>query len=251
MIIIPCYNDQNSLNSIVESISYYFPYLDILVVDDGSLPPVVQPDLLNVAVLRHSKNLGLGEAVRSGIRYAQKYEYSGLIKIDADGQMDVSFLPLFVCSIEQGADIVHGHFDKLTPISIRFDDYVFTKIANFYSLTPLGSILAEYRGYSKHMFSQILNNESITRWGSPFVTMQLSTQNVISIDGSVKYIKNRSFRGKDMLQLRKELIKQCAISRKNNFFHYLLLLPVSFILGVHMCLNLMINPKQNSLLKRK
>lgn len=63
-----------------------------------------------VAVIRHAVNLGVGGAVKTGYRAALDDGMDIVVKIDGDGQMDPSLLPLFVDPIARGeADYTKGN----------------------------------------------------------------------------------------------------------------------------------------------
>jgi len=63
-----------------------------------------------VKVLRHKKNKGVGGAVVSGYREALKDKMEIILKVDGDGQMDPTLIPLFIAPIINGeADYTKGN----------------------------------------------------------------------------------------------------------------------------------------------
>ncbi len=65
------------------------PDLDVLVVDDGSRDSTARvAALADVKVARLPFNLGVGAAVRTGLRYAVDQGYQRVVVVDADGQHD-------------------------------------------------------------------------------------------------------------------------------------------------------------------
>jgi dolichol-phosphate mannosyltransferase len=88
--------------------------LHVLVVDDGSTDDtadVTQTLARTYAYLnlvRHPANLGLGRAVRTGLRYAQDHEYAIAALMDADLSQDPADLPRLVRAVAAGADLVVG-----------------------------------------------------------------------------------------------------------------------------------------------
>src|SRR4051812_7543415 len=77
-IIIPAYNEENAIVSVVERIRdamEEFPFaFEILIVDDGSRDKTAeQARTTNARVIQHRQNRGYGEALKTGIRHA-KYE---------------------------------------------------------------------------------------------------------------------------------------------------------------------------------
>ena len=112
-IIIPCYNEKNTIKTIIEKvIKVEPPNKQIIVVDDysndGSIDEIkkiveLYPD---IHVIFHDQNFGKGKAIRSGIE-AVKNEV--VIIQDADLEYDPSeYLNLMFPFVDAQADIVYG-----------------------------------------------------------------------------------------------------------------------------------------------
>jgi glycosyltransferase involved in cell wall biosynthesis len=85
-IIIPAYNEAESIGSVVQQVRGLYPSAEIIVIDDGSSDHTDQAAVASGArVYAHPYNIGNGAAVKSGIRIA-----SGdiLVFMDGDGQHD-------------------------------------------------------------------------------------------------------------------------------------------------------------------
>jgi glycosyltransferase involved in cell wall biosynthesis len=109
-ILIPAFNAEATLASLLHSISTLFDRRNIFVVDDGSsdtTSAIARQGGVNL--LRHKCNLGKGAAHRTGFSYILKQGYDALITLDADGQHDYRSLPDFVeLARTENADIVVG-----------------------------------------------------------------------------------------------------------------------------------------------
>jgi glycosyltransferase involved in cell wall biosynthesis len=96
LVIIPSFNSADALENIFKALQAY-PELDILVVDDGSSDHTVGvAERYHAALIRHSRNLGKGAALKNGFEYAEKHAYDTVITMDADGQHPVSSIPRFL-----------------------------------------------------------------------------------------------------------------------------------------------------------
>jgi glycosyltransferase involved in cell wall biosynthesis len=85
-VIIPAYNEADSIGDIVVKIMTIYPHFEVIVVNDGSTDETVEVAKdAGAIVYSHPYNIGNGAAIKSGIRIA-----SGeiLIFMDADGQHD-------------------------------------------------------------------------------------------------------------------------------------------------------------------
>lgn len=112
-VVIPSYRVRAHILGVIESIGD--DCQKIFVVDDRC--PENSGDFVEshcrdprVEVIRHRENQGVGGAVMSGYRAAIDAGAHVLVKIDGDGQMDASLLPMFVAPILCGdADYTKGN----------------------------------------------------------------------------------------------------------------------------------------------
>jgi glycosyltransferase involved in cell wall biosynthesis len=83
-IVIPAFNEADAVGALVTSLRSAAPWLEILVVDDGSIDDTgAQAAAAGARVVRHPYNKGNGAAVKTGIRHATG-EF--VLIMDADGQ---------------------------------------------------------------------------------------------------------------------------------------------------------------------
>jgi glycosyltransferase involved in cell wall biosynthesis len=108
LVIVPAWNEEKSVDRTVREIRATNPGVDVLVVDDGSGDRTAERALqAGARVARLPFNLGVGGAMRTGYRYAQRHDYDVAVQIDADGQHDPQFLPTLLDRLDT-ADIVIG-----------------------------------------------------------------------------------------------------------------------------------------------
>ncbi len=110
LVIIPAYNEEKNIEKAIGDVRENAEGCDILVVDDGSSDNTFEIcRRLGVFVARHKVNLGLGPAVRTGMKYAMKNGYSYALQFDGDGQHDACAIGrMLSAAVEQGNDITIG-----------------------------------------------------------------------------------------------------------------------------------------------
>lgn len=110
LLIIPAYNEALNIEKVVDNIIENFPEYDYIVINDGSTD-----DTRKVCARRGYNyldlpvNVGLGGAIRSGMKYANYYGYDYVVQIDGDGQHQPQYIEYMMEKMEEsGADIVIG-----------------------------------------------------------------------------------------------------------------------------------------------
>ena len=122
-IIIPSFNEEATIVEVIaEVIEYGIP----IVVDDGSTDQTVYLARdAGATVISHSVNLGYDAALESGFINANRVGCDFALTIDADGQQDPIFLPIFIDALLKGADVVIG-IRKRRP---RFSESLFAMVS--------------------------------------------------------------------------------------------------------------------------
>jgi len=113
LVILPAWNEQDSVARTVREVRAANAGVDILVVDDGSSDATAaEARRAGAEVCRLPFNLGVGGAMRAGFRFAIAGDYDVAVQIDADGQHDPRYLPELISRLgpkdEGGADLVIG-----------------------------------------------------------------------------------------------------------------------------------------------
>lgn len=87
--IVPAYNEEATVESVVRRIHAEAPDFDVLVVDDGSTDHTTERAReAGAAVARLPFNVGIGGTVQTGYRYALAGGYEYAVQVDGDGQHD-------------------------------------------------------------------------------------------------------------------------------------------------------------------
>ena len=86
LVIVPAYNESGSIAAVVNGLHDHLPGADVLVIDDGSVDRTHEHVPPCASVIRLPFNLGIGGAMQTGYRYAQRYGYDVTVQVDGDGQ---------------------------------------------------------------------------------------------------------------------------------------------------------------------
>lgn len=110
LILIPAYNEAGSIAQVVDEVKSHWPTADLLVISDGSSDATAAIARNRGAqVVELAQNLGIGGAVQTGYRYAQRHGYRVAVQIDGDGQHDVRELaPLLAAVLAGEVDLAVG-----------------------------------------------------------------------------------------------------------------------------------------------
>jgi glycosyltransferase involved in cell wall biosynthesis len=109
LIIVPAYNEEAALPDTLRELRRAQPDADVAVIDDGSRDATVAVARAGGAVvLALPFNLGVGAAVRTGLRCAATRGYERAVVVDADGQHDPEGVAQLLTALDAGADLVIG-----------------------------------------------------------------------------------------------------------------------------------------------
>lgn len=122
LIIIPAYNEEKSIERVVNHVINDYPEYDYVVVNDGSKDHTAKIcrkngyNLIDLPV-----NLGLAGAFQTGLKYAYRQGYEYAIQYDADGQHKAEYIEKMLTEMKKGYDIVIGSrfVDDKKPNSMR------------------------------------------------------------------------------------------------------------------------------------
>lgn len=109
LVIIPAYNEEESLPDVLAELATSTPELDVVVISDGSTDRTTEvARAAGCPVLELPYNIGIGGALRTGFTYAVRHGYDRAVQFDADGQHNPLLLAPLLVRIDDGADLVIG-----------------------------------------------------------------------------------------------------------------------------------------------
>jgi dolichol-phosphate mannosyltransferase len=117
-IVLPIYNEASSLSELLREFENLLAELkdeaEIIAVNDGSTdatPAILEEaaQTLPLHVVNHSENLGLGQAIKTGLKNALEISEDDddvIVNMDADNTHSPRYIPEMVRKIRAGADVV-------------------------------------------------------------------------------------------------------------------------------------------------
>lgn len=109
LMIIPAYNEEESIKKVVDNIREKYPQYDYVIINDGSrdcTSEICHRCGYNIVDL--PVNLGLAGAFQTGMKYAYYNDYECAIQFDADGQHRPEYIEQMYIELKKGYDIVIG-----------------------------------------------------------------------------------------------------------------------------------------------
>ena len=103
----PAYNESHAIAEVILGCKKYVD--KVIVIDDGSSDNTAEiAQTLGASVIKHTKNLGYGAALKSCFNAARELNADAMILIDSDGQHNPDEIPKLLDYLKQGFDLVIG-----------------------------------------------------------------------------------------------------------------------------------------------
>jgi glycosyltransferase involved in cell wall biosynthesis len=135
LIVIPAHNEEKTIAAVIAGLRQDAPDFDRIVVNDGSSDATAEVVAgLGEKQLRLIQNVGYGQALQTGMKYALLRCYDIILSMDADGQHQPKDAPRLVAALqENGADLVIGSrfcdgSSYNTPIDRRLGQLLFSHL---------------------------------------------------------------------------------------------------------------------------
>jgi glycosyltransferase involved in cell wall biosynthesis len=198
LVIIPAYNEQDSIGKVLQDLKKYFKVIDVLVISDGSTDQTNNlVKGLNVKLISHSINCGVGAAISTGFHYAISNGYKQIITMDADGQHDAISLSLILKELNQ-KDLVIGerNWERFNTSFIKTKAVrLLVKILKLTEGINVQDPTSGYRGFSISA-AKVLHNSIGTEYLADTVLLLIDAKKAGLAYGCVQVEMNDRFGGK-------------------------------------------------------
>jgi glycosyltransferase involved in cell wall biosynthesis len=177
LIVIPAYNEERNISSLLGNIRQTISEADILVIDDGSTDRTARvAEKAGALVVKLPFNMGYGAAVQTGFKYALMKRYQYVVQMDADGQHDPDSIHALLDEIRhEDVDVVIGSRflgNKVykAPFVRRMGISMFGKIA---------SIITGQHSTDPTSGFQALNRDAVRFYASPYYPVDYPDADVL------------------------------------------------------------------------
>lgn len=159
-IIIPAYNVEGSMGTVLEGLRVWRERAEIIVVDDGSTDRTAEiAERAGVRVIRHRVNKGYGAALKTGIRAARG---DVIVMMDSDGEHDAAYIQALLDALPENEMVVGARGKgSHAPLLRRPGKWILGKVANYLAETNIPDLNSGLRAFRKDIvlrFMPILPN---------------------------------------------------------------------------------------------
>lgn len=160
MACIPAFNEERTIAKVVLAAKAFVD--EVIVVDDGSTDSTGQiAGALGAKVIRHSRNMGKGEAMRSLFSACRDLGADFMVTLDGDGQHEPAEIPLLVDPLKRNeADIVIGARFHDGNTGIPAHRRVGNKLLNAVTISGVSDTQSGFRAYSRKAVQALRPSES-------------------------------------------------------------------------------------------
>jgi dolichol-phosphate mannosyltransferase len=178
LVIMPTYNERESLSGVVGHLLETVPHVDLLVVDDnspdgtGQLADQLAKNDTRINVLHRKHKTGLGPAYLEGFRWGFEHNYEYLVEMDADGSHRAEDLIKLLAAAPKNDLVIGSRWVKGGSIqNWPFSRQLISRTGNVYAglmlRTTIRDITAGFRVYRSD-FLRHLDLEHVASAGYSF-----------------------------------------------------------------------------------
>jgi glycosyltransferase involved in cell wall biosynthesis len=204
-VVIPVFNEVNTVLEVIERVRRTALPLEIILVDDGSQDGTREklnslPKADDLRIIYHSANRGKGAALRTGFEEATG---TAVVVQDADLEYDPDDFRFLVQPIVEGeADVVYGtrygHHDRqVPPLWHVFVNRWITRLTNLRTGLYLSDVETCYKVIRRELIQQLAPNLRENRFGIEIeLTVKLAKLKVRFYERPIRYHRRGFHEGK-------------------------------------------------------
>ncbi len=211
LVVLPAFNEEQSIGSVLAEVAADVPFADVLVVNDGSADATGRTAAKHTAmVINHPFNLGYGAALQTGFRFGVRNGYDFIVMMDADGQhTPASVEKLIEVMQENSADVVIGsrflEGDYQMDLARKIGSLLFSGIARAYTGVRITDPTSGFQLLNRNAFEYLAEGDNYPLdYPDVNIIMALHKKNFKIAEAPVMMTENRT--GKSMHSGMKPLI---------------------------------------------
>ena len=217
LIIIPAYNESESIADVVSNLTENFPQFDYVIINDGSsddTAAICRSHHFNI--IDQSINLGLTGTFQTGVRYALRHGYDAVLQFDADGQHLPEYIQPMLDKLHEGYDIVIAsrYLNQKKPNSLRmFGSRIISATTKMITGQTLTDPTSGMRIYGKRLLKIMASDPNITP--EPDTVAYLMRNGAKTTE--VPVVMKERLRGRSYLTVGKSIMYMATICTSNLF----------------------------------
>ena len=154
-VVIPCFNEVQSIDTVINRIRKAVPDLEIFIVDDGSTDgTAMKAAELGIVVFSHPYNKGNGAAVKTAIR---SLTHKKLIIIDADEQHPPEMIPQLLTYADKYDLAVGARMSGKAERYRKFGNYFFSWLAGYLAGFDIPDLTSGFRLIDREKAEEFLH----------------------------------------------------------------------------------------------
>lgn len=175
VVVIPTYNEKETVTHIIDKVHECCPETDILIVDDsspdgtGNIVKSLQKDYLFLNLLLRSEKTGLGAAYIDAFRLCIEKGYDVIIQMDADMSHPPEALVKMISRIRDGADLVIGsrYISGGAVKDWNLFRWITSRFGSFYAALilriPVKDVTGGFKAWRAKLLKKIINQPLILK----------------------------------------------------------------------------------------
>jgi len=154
-VVIPAFNEEAAIGSVVEGLLAQHAWREVLVVDDGSTDATAErARAAGARVVRHPYNKGNGAAVKTGLREALG---EVVVLMDADGQHDPAEAAKLTAAIGPFDLAIGARSARDQPLIRALGNAIFKTLASWLTGRPIADLTSGFRAARRDRLLEILH----------------------------------------------------------------------------------------------